>query len=211
MSKFPSTYSEISKSLDHKSFAGSGTESTQPLFQQVGHVCAAFEQIEDELILLLQFICASLPQGISDMSKKMGTASSFRKKVDLVRKAEKSLFFHDLDRRDAVLAWLELCIRASKIRNKVAHGHPNQLAYVWQGQSLQAAFLMPSLFDTTKIPNNGKFSTDSEYCWNAEQLREYATAFLALRAMMMTVREELSGTAEESQPHVLDLNKLKRD
>ena len=211
MSKFPATYSEISKSLDHKDFVGSGTESTQPLFEQVGRVCAAFERIEDEVVLLFQVICGGPPLGISNMSRIIGVASSFRTKLDLVREAARSFLSHNSDKRDAVLAWLKLCNRASEIRNKVAHGHPNQLAYVWQGQSLQAAFLMPSLLDPRKMANAGKVSTDSKYCWNAEQLREYVTAFTALQAMMMTVREELSGIAEESQPHVLDPNRLKRD
>ena len=211
MSKFPPTYSEISKSLDHKNFAGSGTQSTHPLFEQVGRVCSAFERIEDEVVLLFQVICGGPPQGTSNMSRMIGVASNFRTKLDLVREAAKSFLSLEPDKRDAILAWLKLCNRASEIRNKVAHGHPSQLAYVWQGQSLQAAFLMPSLFDPRKMANTGKFSTDSEYCWNAAQLREYVTAFTTLQVMMMTVREELSGIAEESYPHVLDPNNLKRD
>lgn len=198
----PVTYSDISKALSIKPFSGQGTKSVEPLFAEVGRVCATFERLEDEIVLLFQLLCGGPAAGASNMARIIGVTSNFRAKVELTRAAAEAFLASEPDKRDAVVAWLKLCSRAAQIRNKIAHGHPTQIAYVHKGRSLQAAFFTPSPFDPKGCPPSRTW-TEAAYCWNAQQLQEYNATFLGLRAMMMTVREELAGTAEEPQPHVL--------
>jgi hypothetical protein len=198
----PVTYPELSEALRPKPFLGEGTDSVDPLFAEVGRVCASFEAIEGEIVLLFQVLCGGPAVGISNMARIIGVTSSNRAKIELTEEAAKAFLASEPGKMKAVLAWLKLCRQAADIRNKIAHGHPSQYAFVHKGRSRQAAFLLPSPFDPRKIPASGRWS-GSAYCWNARQLQEYNVAFQGLRAMMMTVREELAGTAEEPQPHVL--------
>lgn len=207
----PQTYSDISVALDKKSFAGEGGRSVHEIYQQVGTICANFENLQDEVIQLFQVICGGPPHGQERMSRIISTTTSFKVKLELIKEAARIFLQDDHEKMDAVLLWIKLCERASQMRNKVVHANPAQIAFVQNGVSRQAAFLLPS-------PNNrkgalacGAIGTKSDYCWNAEQLGHYSSALLQLKAMLMTVREELAGISEIPQPWVLDPSALKRN
>jgi hypothetical protein len=195
-------YSDLFDRLSDKPFSGEGTDSIEPLFAEVGRVCAGFERLEEEIVLLFQLLRGELSGDAPSMDRF--SKSSFLSKVEMTEEAAGASLATDPTKRDAVLAWLGLCRRAAKIRNKVAHGLPTQLHYVHKGRSGRGAFLMPGS-DPRDRSLSGKWS-ESAYCWSVRQLQEYHVAFVGLVAMMMTVREELAGTVEDPKPHVLKVS-----
>lgn len=204
------TYSSIEEALQVKPFDGKGAQSVQEIYLQVGELCASFEQLEDEVVMLFQVLCGELSTAPSRMSRIISVVTSFKTKLDILKEAAQAFLSRDPDKKEAVLLWLKLCRKASEIRNKVVHANPAQIAYVDNEESRQEAFLLPSIYDRKSGFRRGSVTRYSEYCWNTDQLRQYNMALLALRGVLMTVREELAGTAEEPQPWVLDPCILKR-
>ena len=162
-----------------------------------------FERIQDEIILLFDQLCGGAPGHRSKMGTIIGATSSFNVKIDLVRQAAIS-FIDKEDSKKAVLNWIRLCKKAAEIRNKIAHGQPTSLHFVWDGEPRYGVFWAPSTYDTRKANFPQQLAHDWEYCWNENQIKEYSRNFFALRTMLMTVREELAGVGEESMPQVLD-------
>lgn len=205
---FPS-FLEISAGLDLKPFSGTGSKFSVNLFSVVGLCTSNFEKIQEEIILLFDQLCGGYPGRISAMGAIIGATSSFNVKMDLVTQAARS-FISDEKHQKSVLGWLKLCKKAAEVRNKIAHGQPTSSHFVFNGESRNGIFWAPSLFDTKKSGWPVKMSHDWEFCWNECQLREYATTFFALRTMLMTMREELSGTGDEPMPQVLDPDTMMR-
>jgi len=196
-------YASISDALNPKVFANVGGPSSEELFYQVGLATSMFEKIQDEVVQLFDQLCGGPFGRISPMGEIIGATSSFNVKMDLVTQAARSLIA-DENKQAAVLRWLKLATKASLVRNKIAHGRPVGVHFVVEGENRRGTFWAPSLFDTRKV-GWPKISAEWDYCWNAEQIREYSSAFHLTSAMLMTVREQLAGVGEESIPSVLNL------
>jgi hypothetical protein len=189
--------------LDPKPFSGVGAPSSNPLYLEVGRACGYFENIQDEVIELFQHLTGGTPHDFSPMVKIIGATSSFNVKMDLVEEATRRFVSEERTQR-AVLGWLRLCRKAVQVRNQIIHGQVMHVHYVHDSRSVNGFFLLPSLYSTKKLDFPATPPHQAEYCWNSPQLQDYVTMFGLLRAMVMTVREELSGTGDKPCPQVLD-------
>lgn len=191
-------YSDILNELEVKPFEEGGSVSSAPIVTQVGGLLQTFEKLQDELILLHTFL-----NGGQIDEKEL---RSFSRNVAFCKRmAHQSL--NDDRKEEAVKKWLGSCLKAAEIRNKVAHGQAINIHYVGKNGPTRGFFLSAS----TERPRKGKRPlrpTQGPYCWNVHQLQGYRATFTQLYGMMMTVREQLEGSSDESLPEVLDPDRM---
>jgi hypothetical protein len=191
-------YSDIVKELEVKPFEEGGSVSSAPIVMQVGSLLQTFEKLQDELILLHTFL-----NGGQIEEREL---RSFSRNVAFCKRImEQSL--NDGRKEEAVRKWLHACLIAAEIRNKVAHGQAINIHYVGKSGPTRGVFLAAS----TERPRKGKRPlrpTQGPYCWNVHQLQGYIATFTQLYGMMMTVREQLEGSSDESLPEVLDPERM---
>jgi hypothetical protein len=191
-------YSDILEELAFKPFEDGGSVSSAPIVMQVGGLLQTFEKLQDELILLHTF----LNRGQVDERE----LQSFSRNIAFCKRiAHQSL--NDDRKEEALKKWLGACLKAAEIRNKVAHGQAINIHYVGKGGPTRGVFLAASI----ERPQKGKRPlrpTRGPYCWNVAQLQGYRATFTQLYEMMMTVREQLEGSSDESLPEVLDPDRM---